>query len=282
MSPNEFQLRAALRDGEGEHLDPDTVIARARAVTRARRDRRVRYLSVAAVVAVVGGIGTVAGVALSGGDHNDMNSSSGAAKRMSTAGGGSAGAGQAASPKPAIAAGPMADAAAVPCPATAPALKLPGGGANDRFGAGGSLFSGPVEAVKLCAYQQQDRIPIVGPDGQPMNTVLTGAPATQLTASLDAAPKTRPRTPCPMYLSAEGKTLVIIGLSTSGHAMAPITAVVAQNPCNQPVTNGTAVRYNWSAPASLNTFIARLAPAHGGGAVPVRPSGRVTGSPVHS
>ncbi len=86
MSPNEFQLRAALRDGEGEHLDPDTVVARARAVTRARRDRRVRYLSVAAVVAVVGGIGTVAGVALSGGNHDEMKSSSRGGNQMSTNG----------------------------------------------------------------------------------------------------------------------------------------------------------------------------------------------------
>ncbi len=170
----------------------------------------------------------------------------------------------------------MAAAAAVPCPAVAPGV-LRGG-----MAAGAPLFRGPVEAVKVCAYQQQNRTPIVGTDGRTMNTVLTGAAATQLAASLDGAPKTRPRTPCPMYVSAEGKTLVIIGLSMSGQPMPPITAVVAQNPCNQPVTNGTAVRFNWSAPALLNTFIAKLAPAHGGGAVPGPPTGKTTGSPVHS
>jgi hypothetical protein len=282
MSPNEFQLRAALRDGEGEHLDPDTVIARARAVTRARRDRRVRYLSVAAVVAVVGGIGTAAGIGLSGGGEH-RNSGAGSAQQMSTTGGGAVG-GQKNPEKRAMAPGPLARAAAVACPATAPPSVLPvsGGNVTGHSVPGASLFSGAVEAIKICAYQQQSRAPIVGADGQPMNTVLTGARATQLAASLDGAPKTRPSRPCPMYLSAEGKTLVIIGISTSGKPMRPITAVVAQNPCNQPVSNGRQVRYNWSAPASLNTFIAKLAPAHGGGAVPVRPTGKVTGSPVRS
>ena len=44
MSPNEFDLRAALRAGEGETLDPDSVLSAARA---ARHDRRVRIASVA-------------------------------------------------------------------------------------------------------------------------------------------------------------------------------------------------------------------------------------------
>jgi hypothetical protein len=276
MSPNEFQLRAALRDGEGEHLDPEAVISRARAVTQARRDRRVRYLSVAAVVAVVGGIGTAAGITLSGGGGN----SSSANMRMSTANGG--GAAQSNAAKPPAAAGPSGRAAAIACPGEAPVLRIPAGGSSGQFGAGRSLFSGPVEAIKLCAYDQQTRTPIPDQGGQTISTVLTGAPATALAASLDAAPKTRPHTPCPLYLSANGKTLVIIGLSTSGQAMPPITAVVAQNACGLPVTNGTAMRWSWSAPGVLTSFIARLAPAHGGGAISVHPSGKVTGSPVRS
>jgi hypothetical protein len=280
MSPNEFQLRAALRDGEGEHLDPDTVISRARAATQLRRDRRVRYFSVAAVVAVVGGIGTAAGITLSG-DGSGGHTSSEAAKPMSVTGTASPGPASGGADRP-IAPGPTAAAAAVPCPATAPALKPPGGGASTQVDADGSLFSAPVAAIKICAYQQQSRVPIKDSDGRTMNTVLTRAAATDLAASLDAAPKSRPRTPCPMYLSAEGKILVIIGVSMSGQPMAPVTAVVAQNPCGQAVTNGTAVRYNWTAPNGLARFIARLKPAHGGGAIALPPSGKVTGSPVRS
>jgi hypothetical protein len=292
MSPNEFQLRAALRDGEGDHIDPDTVIARARAVTQARHDRRVRYGSVAAIVAVVGGIGVVAGVALHGGGTNNNATSSADSQKATGSSAAAAGAdakGGGAANAP-IAPGPMADAAAVTCPTTAPSLKLPGGGgANNQFGAGGSLFGGKVEAIKVCAYQQNRAEAVPGPNGQPLNTVLVGEQATELAASLDAAPKERPRTPCPLYRTGNGKTIVIIGISTSGAAMRPITATVQQNPCNLPVTNGTAVRYNWTPPGSLMRFIAKLQPIIGGpikvppsGGISVAPSGKVTASPIRS
>jgi hypothetical protein len=280
MSPNEFQLRAALRDGEGDHIDPETVIARARAVTQARHDRRVRYGSVAAVVAVVGGIGVVASVALSGGgndNHTARNADSANSQGQDQGGGKNA--------QQPIAPGALDDAAKVPCPTLAPNLKVPGG-ANGQFGAGGSLFSGPVEAIKICAYQQQRGVPVPDATGQPMNTVLTRQLATELAASLDAAPKQRPTTTCPLYQSANGKTIVIIGVSTSGQPMKPITATVAQNPCNLPVTNGTAIRYNWAPPASLSTFIAKLRPVNGGpvngGPIKISPSGKFTGSPIQS
>jgi hypothetical protein len=278
MSPNEFQLRAALRDGEGDSIDPNTVIIRAQAMTQARRDRRVRYLSVAAVVAVVGGIGTAAGITLSGGDSGtDKSSGAGAAMSAPRSAAARPNAGGGGKPAP----GPLAQTSAVPCPAKAPALRTPGGGANNQFGAGGSLFSGPVEGIKLCAYEQQSRNPIEDSSGKTANTVLTGAAATALASSLDVAPKARPKTPCPMYLTAEGKTLVIIGVSTSGRPMNPVTAVVAQNPCGQQVTNGTAVRYNWAAPRILSGFIARLRAANGG-VVPVQPTGKATASPIRS
>ncbi len=279
MSPNEFQLRAALRDGEGDNIDPNTVIMRAQAMTQARRDRRVRYLSVAAVVAVVGGIGTAAGITLSGGGNSNHNSSGGAGKAMSAERSAAARPNAAGSGKPAP--GPLAVVSAVPCPAKAPALRTPGGGANSTLGAAGSLFSGPVEGVKVCAYEQQSRNPIQDSSGRTANTVLTGAAATALASSLDAAPKSRPKTPCPMYLTADGKTLVIIGVSTSGRPMNPITALAAQNVCGKPVTNGTAVRYNWAAPRILSGFIARLRAANGG-AVPVPPTGKATASPIRS
>ena len=156
MSPNEFQLRAALRDGEGDSIDPDTVIMRARAMNQARHDRRIRYLSVAAVVAVVGGIGTVAGVALTGGDNGGSHSTADSARKAANSEAGGAATAPSAAGKP-IAGGPMARAAAIPCPATAPTLQLPGGGGSGQFGSNGSLFSGPVESVKICAYQQQTR-----------------------------------------------------------------------------------------------------------------------------
>jgi hypothetical protein len=278
MSPNEFQLRAALRDGEGDSIDPDTVIVRARAMTQARRDRRVRYLSVAAVVAVVGGIGTAAGITLSGGDSGTDNLS-GAGRAMSTAGSAAArpnaGGGAQAAP------GPLEATAAVPCPATAPDFRTPGVRPKKESGAAGPMFSGPVEGIKVCAYEEQSRNPIEDSSGRTANTVLTGPAATALATSLEAAAKAPPKVQCPMYVTANGKILVIIGVSKSGRPMNPITALAAQNACGRPVTNGTAVRYNWGPPRILSGFIARLRAADGG-VVPVQPTGKATGSPIRS
>ncbi|MDT4951126.1 MAG: hypothetical protein QOJ37_3721, partial [Pseudonocardiales bacterium] len=55
MSPTEFDLRAALRDGEGDGVDVDRVVAGGRA---RRTHRRSQLLSTAAVVAFVAAAGT--------------------------------------------------------------------------------------------------------------------------------------------------------------------------------------------------------------------------------
>jgi hypothetical protein len=282
MSPNEFQLRTALRSGEGDHVDADAVIARARDTLQVRHERRVRFGSVAAVVAVVGGIGVTGGIVLNGGSSHDNTSSSGGGGQFDTAQS-NRGGGKAAGNPPVVpaASGPLRAAAAVRCPATAPQPTITGAG--DRLRAGGPLFPEPVESIKICAYQQQSGVPIPRADGTPQNTVLTGQQATALAASLDAAPKQRTSQICPHYLNADAKTLVIIGLSRSGDAMAPVTATVAQNPCNVLVTNGTAIRYDWSPPGSLAAFLATL-PNTGvtGGPIHPAPSGKVTGSPIQS
>lgn len=280
MSPNEFQLRDALRTGEGERVNPDIVIARARGMAQTRHDRRVRFGSVAAVVAVVGGIGVTGGIFLNDG---------GAKHSTSSAGGGAKSANDRAAPgaknnnparNPVAAPGPLRDAQAVPCPASAPKPATPG---PADPGAAGPLITGPVESVKICAYAQLGGVAIPRADGTPENTVLTGQRATALVSSLNAAPKTRPSQICPHYLNANGKILVIIGLSTSGQAMPPVNATVSQNPCNLPVTNGAAIRFNWSPPSSLTPFLAAL-PNTGGSGGPIHetPTGKVTGSPIQS
>jgi hypothetical protein len=282
MSPNEFQLRAALHDGEGKRVDPDTVMARARGMQQARHDRRVRYASVAAVVAVVAGIGVVGGIAVNGGGHHNT-AAGGVGDNAAVAPGQNRGAKV---PQPAVAApGPLRDAQSVACPAAAPTLKTPagaGGTTRGQFGAAGSLFSGAVESIKICAYAELGGVAIPAADGTPVNTVLTGQRATAFAASLDAAPKQRTGDLCPLYLLSDGKTLVIIGVSTTGQAMKPITATVHQNPCNRPVTNGTAIRYNWSPPSSLNSFLTSLPNTGVSPAPHITPSGKNIGSPIRS
>jgi hypothetical protein len=265
MSPDEFELRAALRDGEGQHLDVDRVVARAQAAQAARRERRVRFASVAAVIAVVSGIGVGGGIALSNGNHDNSKDSSSSLSEKDSAGGG-----QAIASAPNFALQPEKD-----CP---PTLPQPTSGSTTASppASAKTLFSGPVSAVLICAYPESSGPLITRGDGTPLTTVLTGDQATALVASLDGASKQLQTQPCPLYRTADGKTLLIIGVSPAGVRMAPVTASASQNPCNQPVTNGAAVRYNWSPPSFLDAYIAQLQ-----GPAP-SPSGTMHGSPIHS
>ncbi|MDT4908896.1 MAG: hypothetical protein QOI69_2137 [Pseudonocardiales bacterium] len=280
MSPNEFQLRSALRDGEGEHVNPDTVIARARGMQQARHDRRVRYGSVAAAVAIVGGIGVLGGVVLGGGDNKTssaggggVGSSADQAQQGSRAAS-SAGPAKAA-PRAPIAPGPVRDATAVPCPSSPPNLLLPGGGGTGQFGAQGPLFSKPVESVKVCAYASSTV-------GVVPSTVLAGENATNLTKSMDESAKTLPASiKCPgVPAPTDRGSLVIIGLDKDGNQLKPVVVTLG---CPTRATNGTALRYNWSPPANItNLIIQGVKSAPGGGPFSLPPSGKVTGSPIQS
>jgi hypothetical protein len=97
---------------------------------------------------------------------------------------------------------------------------------------------------------------VTGRNGTPVSTVLTGAQAATLATSLNGASKTPTPGPCPLYRTADGRALVFFAVSPDGSALPPVTATVAQNPCNLPVTNGRAVRYNWTPPALLDPFVA--------------------------
>jgi hypothetical protein len=271
MSPSEFDLRAALRDGEGDGIDPGTVIFRARAL---RHQRRVRFASAAAVVAVVAGIGVGGGVVLTGGGAGSSGSLESRATGKAGRAGGSGQSGSAGydANGPSAPAG-SARVTAVACPAALPQLAAP------ASGGGGSLFAGTVAAVKICAYPEASGPPITDAKGEPVTAALTGAQATALAASLDAADRTRQAGVCPQYRSADGKTLVIIGIAADGAAMPPVTAVVAQNPCNSPVTNGTAVRYNWTPPAYLAGYLGQVQAAGAARARSLSPSGKVIPPP---
>lgn len=302
MSPNEFDLRAALHHGEGDGVDPDRVIGRAVAQRQARRARLARSGSIAAVVAVVAGLGIGAAYGLhgnGGGSNSAAQGSAGTANATtaagpagtapaatspagpaagtragkpagsaavdhsgSTAGSASTGAGSARSGRAA------ADAARVACPATPPVLttNLPSSALQHA-----SLFSGPVEAVVACVY---------APASSTSATVrhaFLGSDATAIANSIEAASSTPPRMPCPMYRIGNTRTLVLIGVDASGNAMAPISTQLGQNPCDLPITNGKAVRYDWTPPAVMAPWVTGFrSPVLGSGTVPT-----AHGIPVH-
>jgi hypothetical protein len=267
MSPTEDQLRAALRDGAGPGIDPDAVISRAHALLR---ERRVKVGSIAAVVAVVAGIGVVGGIALGSGPRHASGTSAGLGKQapMAATAGGSAASRPSAG---ALANGAQPSAAsrasAAACPKALPQLTIPNT-------AGTSLFDGAVSSMTICVFPETGG-PALESGGHPVSTMFNGTAAAQLAASLDSASKTTQPGACPLYLTAQGKDLVIIAARPDGTFMAPVVAHVLQNPCNLPVTNGTAVRYNWSPPPSLNPLLNEIR------AIPASP-GANSGSPARS
>jgi hypothetical protein len=92
---------------------------------------------------------------------------------------------------------------------------------------------------------------------------LTGTDALVFTASLERSAK-RPTVSCPPR-NAPSSTYAVIGVEPSGDQAGP--TVIANTGCGHAVTNGTAVRYNWSPPQEFARRLDALAPV----SAPVRP-----------
>ncbi len=259
MSPNEAQLRAALRAGEGESLDPDAILARARTTRSQRRRTRTAIGATAAMVAAVAGSVTAIAAANHGGQPAAGPSASVSPSRP----------GIATRPAPAIG-GPSTEPGPdgtpyVPagCTATAPELKWP----KDPTGtaAAGPVFPAGVESITLCAYQL----------GQPSQShpfqsarTITGSTATALADRINQLPPVTGVLPsCPPD-SGPWYSLIV---TTSGDA-APV--VVASTSGCGVITNGTAIRF-WSGNV-INPLLKSLPPV-----APVTP-GRKSHGPAPS
>jgi hypothetical protein len=263
MSPTEFDLRAALRDGEGDEPNADQLILHGRARVA---QRRTRILSAAAVVAVVTGLG--GGIALlahggSGGDSASNAGGAGAASSQADSAYGAAG-GTALAPAAGVpqAASSLAERGLsgtlqIPCPAALPQYLLPGGGGTGQFGADSPLFGKPVRAVVVCAYGPAAKATDRGA-AHPARLELADGAATRLAASLDATPSATATGPhCPSSPAGPYR-FAIIGLTADGARAGTVTAELTASGCTGQVTNGTAVRYGWSPPADLRSRLLAL------------------------
>jgi hypothetical protein len=229
VSPSEFDLRAALRAGEGEHLDPDSVLSAARS---ARHQRRVRIASAVGAAAVVGAVGAGVGIV-------DLHSpaSPAASGSSTTSSGSAASSGSHSLLYGSGAPGPVQTAlAALTCPATATRYMLPGGGGTGQFGGKTSLFGRPVAAMKVCVY------PAAAGTTPARSYVIEGADARAAAQSLDAAPKVPLF--CQRLVPETQLTFEVLAVTADGTKLRPV--VVSGR-----VTNGTAVRYTCEAPISL-------------------------------
>ncbi len=189
MSPSESQLRAALHDGDGAGLNPDTVISRARH-TRQRRRRTIAAAtgSVAGVLAV-GAIVSVVTIAAS----NDSGSSA------------ASGAQPASGALPNRSAAPGETAA---CSAAARPVQLPAGSAA----ASAPLFPAPVSALQICVYQQA---PASGAASTSISIQysLAGSPAQAVADRFNRLPASPSNLPCTAEL---GPTVVLIATQADG------------------------------------------------------------------
>ena len=232
MSPSEADLRAALRDGEDDgRPDVDGVITRARAH---RRQRRTRVLSSAAAVVVVAAA-AVGGAVVWGGSN-----------------GGSAGpqAGSSPSAPPsATRTNTRGQVDAPHCPATFPRPSAPPTGSSPTA----AMFSAPVRTAVVCGYTEP-----TAPGSAPSMYVFVGDQATSLVDSIETASKQRLHVMCPDIVAAQKRQLAIIGVTAGGTALPTVTTDVSIPNCNQPITNGTAVRYAWKPPASVAAQISAL------------------------
>ncbi|HEV7206434.1 MAG TPA: hypothetical protein VGN18_17645 [Jatrophihabitans sp.] len=263
MSPSEFDLRAALRDGEGDGVDVDRVVALGSA---RRAERRSRILTAAAAVVVVGALGTGGAFAFRGGGGDSGGSAAGKAASSFTAPKadslGSSAAGGAAEPR-------VAAPLPVPCPVEYPRTLLPTGPATRT-----ALFAEPVSSMVVCSYGSPRAAT------PPVRLALVGLRATDLADRLENASRTPRALPCPSVTDAQRTALVIIGVTAAGRPLPAVTTTVDGAACNLQATNGLAVRYDWKPPPELLQGLAELSANPTGPASLVPgPSGN-QGSPV--
>jgi hypothetical protein len=240
VSPSESDLRAALRAGEGDSLDPDSVLSAARA---ARHQRRVRIASAAGAAVVVAAIGGGLGVV-------NLRSSG-----SPTAGGAAVSSSRSPSGSQRLLYGSGLPASAPPamstpsCPATPAAYAVPGGGGTGQFGGTSALFDQPVAAMRVCIYPSA-----VGASAR--SVVLRGVDAQRVATSLNEAPTSLRGRMCPDLMPQNQLTFEFLAVSAAGHTLHPVTA---EPGCRGRSTNGTAVRFSWSPPASMSNLLGAAA-----------------------
>jgi hypothetical protein len=257
MTPTENDLRAALRDGEGDGLNVERIVTHG----RERAQRRSRLVNAAAITVVVAGVGV--GLTFLGDSDKKNSAGSGAAaggsEHRSSVQYGRSGKNAPLAPGAGAAsvipsAQRSAPSAAIGCPASLPRYLLP----PTATDTGGSLFSGPAATVVVCAYGGDSA-------GQKATrVVLKGEDAKALVDSLEQTSARRPSGMCPDYRRADEQSLALIGLDASGERVGLVTTTLGRPACAVDVRNGKIVRYGWQPPAALTGKLAPVVPGGGG------------------
>ncbi len=267
MSPSESDLRAALRDGEGDNVNVDRLILGAEADVARRKSR---LLTTAAVVGVLACAG-VGGGFLASNSGNDAKSASGGS--MARPGASNNGYGSDAIARPA--GGASGNAAEVPglagrrvfaastgapgCPPSA--TEATSDAAKATGTAGTRVFTARVTSVLLCSYGREDLTgSLQPPQASSTSRVLHGAAASRLVASLERAPTRASSRMCPMVRTAASAPLLMIGLDANGR-VAGTASTLLGTACNVVVFSAGAPRYDWNPPADVGAALSIVPPA---------------------
>lgn len=237
MSPNEAQLRAALREGAGKGVDADLIIANAERYRRARR-QRITYAAAAVVVAAFVGIG---GTLLA-------NSGSGGESAGSDAGRAAGGRAPAARPSTASVPGPAqgrfgAAPKAAACPPAPTRVVAPVGTGPAQAG---RLLPTGVSTITACAYPAGGR--------QVRTAVLTGARAQALATTLNDGAGT-PTAPLRSCSASDQRAARIALLAADADGRRVPTVHVTVRCAHAVATNGLATRYLATVPAELDRLV---------------------------
>ena len=252
MAPSEFDLRAALRDGEGDAPNADRLIM---AGQRRRAQRRARLLSTTVVVAVVGGVAfgatQLGGNSSSGGGGSQYAGGAVGGSMGEPAHGGNSSAAEGGG----VAAAPSAARAlsGVSCPSAVPQYAAAPKGVAHRAT---NLFNRPVASIVVCAYGFTFDA-ASSPPRNPARLELAGNQATRFAISLETAPTTAPARPC---ANVSTEQYAVIPVDSAGNPFRPVTARLPGSACGSIVTNGTAVRYAWQPPPGVAARLERLTP----------------------
>jgi hypothetical protein len=153
--------------------------------------------------------------------------------------------------------------AAAGCPAAVPTISA---STATRSATVRPLFGAGVRDVIICWYGPASKTTV-----SPSFTTVTGSTATDLVRSIDeATPK--PSVACPLYRVRNPARLLLVARDAAGRASKPVLVTLGGDPCQAVVTNGTAVRYGWTPPASLADLLGSIAGSNAPGAPVPAPS----------
>lgn len=245
MSPSEADLRAALREGEGDGVDPYDIIFAAR---QQRAHRRTVLLSAAAAVIFVGGAAAGGAALINAGNPSTTGGGNGAGNAAQAAGRSAA--------LPSIVRqgshqlipehGTMNRPAEplIPLCLTPQIRRTPTSGGTKTSG---PLLVSPVQSFIICEYS----VTSLRNTRSAAPLVVSGAAARSLVASLANTATTPVPPTCPLNKPEAGLALTMTPVAPDGRHLTPLTAMITKPECTTTVSNGTSIRYGWQVPPRI-------------------------------